>query len=53
MEALLDWWENTKEDMHGNKYHNQRKHFSPFVLSINSMLGREDLVVLAQVIQKY
>ena len=48
MEALLNRWENIKKDKHGNHCNNQQKHFSPFVLSVDEILGREALVVLAQ-----
>ena len=48
MAALLDQWETTKKDKHGKHCHNQWKHFSPFIISVNVMLGREALVVLAQ-----
>ena len=47
MVTLLDWWKKTKKDKNGKHFHEQRKHFSPFVLSVNGMLGREALVVLA------
>ena len=40
MTALLDRWETTKKDKHGKHCHNQRKHFSPFVISVGGMLGR-------------
>ena len=40
MSALLDWWETTKKDKHGNHCNYQRKHSSTFVLSLNGMLGR-------------
>ena len=47
MAALLDWWETIKEDKHSKNYHDQRTHFSLFVLSVNSMLGREALFLLS------
>ena len=49
--ALLAWWETIKKDKHGKHCHDQRKHFSPFVLSVDGMLGREALVVLANLNQ--
>ena len=49
--GLLDQWENIKKDNHGKHFHNQLKQFSTFVLSINGMLGREALVVLANLSQ--
>ena len=48
MTSLLARWENIKKDKHGKHCKNQRKHFSPFVLSVEGMLGREDLVVISQ-----
>ena len=51
MTALLTWWEIISKDKHGKHCNNQRKHFSPFVLSVDGMLGREDLVVLLQLSQ--
>ena len=38
MSALLARWEMIKKDKHGNHYNDQRKHFSPFVLSVDRML---------------
>ena len=46
--ALLARWEKIKKDKHGKHCHNQQKHFSPFVLSFDGMLGRESLFVLYQ-----
>ena len=46
MEDLLARWEKIKKDKHGMNRHNQRKHISPFFLSIYDMLGREALVIL-------
>ena len=46
--ALLARWETIKKDKHIKHCHDQRKHFSPFVLSVEVMLGRETLVVLSQ-----
>ena len=37
--------------MHGNEFHDERKYFCPFVLSVNGMLGREAMVVLANLSQ--
>ena len=48
MTALLSKWETIKKDKHGKHCHNQWKHFLPFVLSVDVMLGREALVVLSQ-----
>ena len=47
MTSLLDRWEKIKKDKHGNHCHDQLKPFSPFVLSVDEMLGREALVVLS------
>ena len=46
--ALLARSETIKNDNHGKHYHDQRKHFSLFVLAVDGMLGRESLVVLSQ-----
>ena len=48
MTVLLDRWENIKKDKHGKNCHDQQKHFSPFVLSVEGFLGTEALVVLSQ-----
>ena len=47
MAALLEWWEKINKDKHGKHCHYQQKYFSPFVLSIDGMIPREFLVVLA------
>ena len=39
---------NMNKDKHSKHCHNQRKRFSPFVLSVNGMLGREALVAISQ-----
>ena len=51
MTALLDWRETRKKNKHGKDCHNQKKCFSPFVLSVNGMLGKESLVLLLQLSQ--
>ena len=48
MAALLAHWETIKKDVHGKQYQNQWKYFSPFVLSVDGVLEREALVILAQ-----
>ena len=48
MTSLLSRWEKIKKDKHGKYCHDQRKHFSPFVLSVDRTLGREALSVLYQ-----
>ena len=40
-----------KKNKHGKHCHDQEKYFSPFVLSVDRMLGREALVILYQLIQ--
>ena len=47
MAELLAWWEKTKKDKYGKHCRNQQKHFSPFVLSVDGILGRKALFVLA------
>ena len=51
MDVLLDRWEKNKKDKYGNHFHDQHKHFSPFVLSDDGMLGGESLYVLTNLIQ--
>ena len=51
MTSLLARWENIKKDKNSKHWHNQRKHFSPFVISVDGMLGRESLVLLSQLSQ--
>ena len=48
---LLARWEKIKKDKHGQHYNNQGKHFSPFVLSVDGMMGKEAQVVIATLIQ--
>ena len=48
MTSLLARWEKIKKYKHGKHCHDQRKHFSPFVISVGIILGREALVVLSQ-----
>ena len=40
MAALPARWETIKKDKHGKHWHDQQNHFSPFVLSVDGMLGR-------------
>ena len=51
MTAILARWETIKNYKHNKHCHNHRKHFSTFVLSVDGILGREDLVVLSQLSQ--
>ena len=44
---LLYQWKKIKKGKHCNDFHDQQEHFSPFVISVDDMLGREVLVVLA------
>ena len=48
IESLLARWENIKKEKHGKNCHDQRKYFSPFVLSVEGVLAREALDVLSQ-----
>ena len=48
MAALMDWQETIKKYNQSKHFHNQREHFYPFYLSVNRILGKEDLVALAQ-----
>ena len=40
MVVLLARWETTNKDKHGKHCNDQQKQFSPFVLSVDGMLGR-------------
>ena len=51
MAVLLDRWETIKNDKTGKNCNDQQKHFLPFVISVDRMLGRDDLVVLVQLSQ--
>ena len=51
MAALLAQWKMIKNNKYGKHCHDQRKYFSPFVLSVDGMLGRKALVVLSQLIR--
>ena len=51
MISLLSRWEKIKKYKHGKHYHDQRKYFSPFVLSVDIMLEREALVMLSKLIR--
>ena len=48
MAELLSRWKNIKKYKHDNHCHDQWNSFLTFVLSVEGMLGREDLVVLSQ-----
>ena len=45
MGKLLYLWEKENKDKHGKHFHEKWKHFYPFVLSVDDMLGKEALVV--------
>ena len=48
MTELLALWETIKKDKHDKHCNDQGKHFSPFVISLGGMIGKEALAVLAQ-----
>ena len=47
MDNLLDCREKENRDKRVKHCHEQRRHFSPFFLSVDGMLGKEDLVILS------
>ena len=47
IENILALWEKMKKDKQSKNCHNQRKHFSLFVISVDGMLGKDSPVVLA------
>ena len=49
--ALLAWWETIKNNNNGKHCNNQRKQFSPFVISMDGILGRKDLVLISNLSQ--
>ena len=46
MYKLLDWWGEIKKYKHGQYFYDQWKHFSPFFISVDGMVGKEALVLL-------
>ena len=46
MTALLSRWEKIKKYKHSKHCHDQQKHFSLFVISVDVMLDRKALVVI-------
>ena len=36
-----------RQNNHGKHCHNQQKHFSPFVIYVDGIIGKDALVVLA------
>ena len=51
MKKLLARWEKINTYKHGKHCNDQQKNFSPFVLSVYGLLGREALVVISQLIR--
>ena len=51
MGAVFLRWEQMNKDKHDQHSHEQRKQFSPSVLSFDEMLGKEAQVVLATLSQ--
>ena len=47
MGKLLAGWEKTKKDKHGHACYDKRRNFSPLVLSVDGMMGKEALVILS------
>ena len=47
MSELLAKWEKTNKDKHGKHCNEKQKHLYLFVISVYDTLGRESLVVLA------
>ena len=47
MDNLLAGWEKNKKDKHGQAWYNQQRHFYPFFLSVDGMMGKYALVILA------
>ena len=50
MVTLLAWWDKMKNYNHDKHYHKQWKHCSPFILSVDGMLGRDSFFVLSNLI---
>ena len=51
MVTLLNQWEKIKDDKHVKQCHKKQKHVSPFVISVDGILGAEALVVLSHLSQ--
>ena len=47
MDKLLAGWEKLKKENYGYDCYVRRRSFSPFVLSVDGIMGNEALVVLA------
>ena len=51
MDNILARWEKANKDKNGKQCYEQQKYFHPFVLSVDCILGKEDLAVLANLSQ--
>ena len=51
MDKLLAGWYKTNKYKHDQACYNQMRHFSPFFLSVDGMMVKEALVVLATLIR--
>ena len=51
MYKLLATLEKQNKDKHDNHCHEQRKYFSPFVISVHGVLGKEALFVITNLSQ--
>ena len=51
MDKFLYYWENKNKDKHGKNCHDQQKIFSPFVIYVDGVLGKEALIVLTNLSQ--
>ena len=46
MDTLFPGWEQIKRDKYERHCHEKWKHFSPFILSVDGMMGKEAQVIL-------
>ena len=51
MDKFLDFWQDQKKDKHGNHCQKRRKHFYLFVISVDEMIGKDDLILLENLSQ--
>ena len=51
MDKLLEGWKKPKKENNLQACYYQRRHFSMFVLSVDGIIGKESLVVLATLIR--
>ena len=42
MDKLFSWWKEINNDKHGQHFHEQKKYFSIFVLSVDGVMGKVD-----------